>query len=413
MSCVGSSACWSRTGARSPSGSSGLARSWGSRRSPSTPKRTRSRCTGTRRTRRTLSARGRAPSRRISTSRGSSSIAKRHEVDAIHPGYGFLSENADFARRCEEAGIVFIGPDLGAPGRMFGDKVAARRLARGGGPSPRPGDRGAGRRRWRRRCAFARSIGLPAAWSRRSRAAAAAACASCAAEAELESALERARSEAETAFGNPAVFLEQYIEDPKHIEVQILGRPPRQRGPPVRAGLLGAAAPPEGGRDRAGARASARRSAQEICEAAARLMRARRLRERRRPSSSCTTATGNFYFIEVNPRIQVEHTVTELITGVDIVQAQIRIAEGYAARTIPRSACRSQEAVTRSGYAIQCRVTTEDPENHFLPDTGRIIAYRCAGGLRHPPRRGQRAFGGAVITPFYDSLLVKVHHVRD
>jgi pyruvate carboxylase len=193
----------------------------------------------------------------------------------------------------------------------------------------------------------------------------------------------------------------------RHVEVQILGDP-RQPGAPVRARLHGAAAQPEGGRARAGALSRPGRR-DELCEAALRLARAVNYTHAGTVEFLMDADTGKFYFIEVNPRIQVEHTVTEQVTGIDIVKAQIRITEGAASATpesgVPRPACRQD--IRLNGHALQCRVTTEDPENGFIPDYGRITAYRSAAGFGIR-LDGGTAYSGAVITPYYDSLLVKV-----
>ena len=221
---------------------------------------------------------------------------------------------------------------------------------------------------------------------------------------ELEGALERARSEAAKAFGNPAVFLERYIEDPKHIEVQILAD---QHGNIVHLFERDCSVQRRHQKvvEIAPSLALDEEKRAEICEAALRLMRHVNY------VNAATVeflydAEGNFYFLEVNPRIQVEHTITELITGIDIVQAQIRIAEGYALSD-KEIGIASQEAITRWGFAIQCRITTEDPTNQFVPDRGRITAYRSAAGFGVRLDTGN-GHTGAVITPYYDSLLVKV-----
>ncbi|MBO8141946.1 MAG: pyruvate carboxylase [Firmicutes bacterium] len=326
-------------------------------------------------------------------------IAKRTGADAIHPGYGFLAENAEFARRCEEEGIIFIGP---TPRHLslFGDKVAARALAQEAGlplvpATPEPVHT------LEEALRFAKTHGYPLIVKAvaggggrgmrvvRNRA-------------ELEGALERARSEAAKSFGNPAVFLERYIEHPKHIEVQILAD---QHGNMVHLFERDCSVQRRHQKvvEIAPAIALSEEKRQEICEAALRLMR------RAGYVNAATVeflydAGGNFYFLEVNPRIQVEHTITELITGIDIVQAQIRISEG---QTLAEIGIPGQEAITRRGYAIQCRITTEDPTNNFVPDRGRITAYRSAAGFGVRLDTGN-GHTGAVITPYYDSLLVKV-----
>lgn len=326
-------------------------------------------------------------------------IAKRHEVDAIHPGYGFLSENPEFAAACEAEGIAFIGP-TSEQLRRLGDKVAARRLAAEAGlpmvpatEEPVADVEDA--------LKFADAHGFPLIVKAvaggggrgmrvvRNRS-------------ELESAIDRARSEAEKAFGNAAVFLERYIEDPKHIEVQVIVD---SQGNAVHLFERDCSVQRRHQKvvEIAPAIVLDEPKRQEICEAALRLIR---------HVGYVNAATveflydkeGNFYFLEVNPRIQVEHTITELITGVDIVQAQVKIAEGY---TLEQIGIGSQEEITRQGYAIQCRVTTEDPSNQFLPDRGRIIAYRSAAGFGVRLDTGN-GHTGAVITPHYDSMLVKI-----
>lgn len=348
-----------------------------------------------------LIGRGKGPVEAYLDIEGLIEIAKRHDVDAIHPGYGFLAENAEFARRCEEEGIIFIGP-TSAQLERFGDKVSARKLAQEAGlplvpATPEPVISMEDALRFAKECGYPLIVKAVAGGGGRGMRLVRN-------RAELEAAITRARSEAEKAFGNPAVFLERYVEDPKHIEVQILADAygnmvhlfERDCSVQRRHQKVVEIAP---------SLALSEEKRTEICEAALRLMR---------HAGYVNAATveflydqeGNFYFLEVNPRIQVEHTITELITGVDIVQAQVAIAEGRPLSD-PLIGIPSQEAVTRRGYAIQCRVTTEDPENNFLPDRGRIIAYRSAGGFGVRLDTGN-GHPGAVITPYYDSLLVKI-----
>jgi len=348
-----------------------------------------------------LVGRGKGPVEAYLDIEGIIEIAKRHDIDAIHPGYGFLSEQAAFARRCEEEGIIFIGPTSEQLERL-GDKVAARKLAQEAGLPLVPATEEPVTT-MEDALRFAKLYGYPLIIKAvaggggrgmrvvRNRS-------------ELESAIQRARSEAEKAFGNPAVFLERYIEDPKHIEVQILADAygnmvhlfERDCSVQRRHQKVVEIAP---------ALVLSEEKRAEICEAALRLMR---------HVGYVNAATveflydrdGNFYFLEVNPRIQVEHTITELITGVDIVQAQVAIAEGRPLSD-PIIGIKGQEHIERRGYAIQCRITTEDPENQFVPDRGRIIAYRSAAGFGVRLDAGN-GYPGAVITPYYDSLLVKV-----
>ncbi|MBM7716771.1 pyruvate carboxylase [Bacillus thermophilus] len=327
-------------------------------------------------------------------------IAKRAGVDAIHPGYGFLSENIDFARRCEEEGLIFIGPAVKHLD-MFGDKVKAKHQAILAGIPVIPGSDGPAET-LEEAAAFGNDHGYPIMVKAalggggrgmrivRSRG-------------ELKEAYERAKSEAKAAFGNDEVYVEKLIENPKHIEVQILGD---AKGDIIHLFE----------RD-----CSVQRRHQKVVETAPCVSLSDHMRER-----ICDAAvtlmknvgyinagtveflvSGNeFYFIEVNPRIQVEHTITEMITGIDIVQSQILIAEGHSLHgetiQIPK-----QEHIKMNGFAIQSRVTTEDPLNDFMPDTGKIMAYRSGGGFGVRLDAGN-GFQGAVITPFYDSLLVKV-----
>jgi pyruvate carboxylase len=327
-------------------------------------------------------------------------IAKKNECDAIHPGYGFLSENAEFARACERNGIVFIGP---TPEHleMFGDKVSARRVAIEAGIPVIPGTEEP-IRSLEEAHAFARQHGFPliikavsGGGGRGMRVVRN--------ETDLEEAFARASSEAKASFGNSSVYLEKFLENPKHIEVQILADGAgnvvhlfeRDCSIQRRHQKVVEVAPSFMDDD----------LRNRICEAAVQLMRQVGYKNAG-TVEFLLTPDRNFYFIEVNPRIQVEHTITELITGVDIVHAQIRIAEGELLSS-PEIGIPSQETVTKRGYAIQCRVTTEDPENDFMPDTGRVLAYRSASGFGIR-LDGGNGFAGARITPYYDSLLVKI-----
>jgi pyruvate carboxylase len=329
-------------------------------------------------------------------------VARQHEVDAIHPGYGFLSENPAFARACLDAGIAFVGPRVEILEKL-GDKVAARRLAQEADVPVLPGSDAPVRTNAEAR-ALARKLGYPVivkasmgGGGRGMRVAAA--------QERLDEALDQARREAGAAFGNPDIFLEKYVERARHIEVQLVGD---QHGQLVHLFE----------RD-----CSLQRRHQKIVEiapalnlepglrqrilhAALQVGRAVRLDNVGTVEFLVDADSGAFYFIEVNPRIQVEHTVTEEVTGFDIVKCQVLIAQG---RPLSDSevGLGSQEAVTTHGFALQCRVTTEDPANNFLPDYGRLSNYRSASGMGIRLDAGT-AFTGAVITPFYDSLLVKV-----
>ena len=330
------------------------------------------------------------------------SLAKRVGVDAIHPGYGFLSENADFAQACREVGILFVGPTPEML-RTFGDKLAAKRIAKQAGVATIPGTDepvlpGPALKK------AAAEVGFPlilkasfGGGGRGMRVVEKAA--------ELEPKLEEAMREAGGAFGNPAVFLERYIRRARHIEVQVLGdgrgevRHLWERDCSVqrRHQKVVEIAP-------APALAPAIREA--LCEAAVRLVREVDYLCAGTVEFLVNADTGEFYFIEVNPRVQVEHTVTEMVTGVDIVRTQLLLAQG-AGFDDPALAIPPQPEIRTSGYAIQCRVTTEDPENRFIPDYGRITNYRSPAGFG-VRLDGGTAYSGAVITPYYDSLLVKV-----
>lgn len=327
-------------------------------------------------------------------------IAKRNQVDAIHPGYGFLSENPMFAQRCQEEGLTFIGPDAELL-KMFGNKIEARKQALEAGLPVIPGT-AQPVETLQEVLLFAKRYGYPFMFKAasggggrgmrivRSRE-------------QVEEAYERARSEAFAAFGQPDVYLEKYIESPKHIEVQILGDQyghvlhlfERDCSVQRRYQKVVEVAPSIA--LEAGLR-------QKICEAALILMK--RVQYVNAGTVEFLAAGDEFYFIEVNPRIQVEHTITELITGIDIVQTQILIANGYELHRAPIQ-LPAQDQLECRGYAIQCRVTTEDPANSFMPDTGKILAYRTGGGFGTRLDAGN-GFAGAVISPHYDSLLVKL-----
>lgn len=327
-------------------------------------------------------------------------IAKESKADAIHPGYGFLSENVDFAKRCEEEGIIFIGP-TSKHLDMFGDKVKAREQATLAGIPVIPGSDGP-LDTVEEVKAFGEAHGYPL-MIKASLGGGGRGMRVVQTEDELESAFERAKSEAKAAFGSDEVYVERCIFEPKHIEVQILGD--------TQGNLIHLYE-----RD-----CSIQRRHQKVVEIAPSNSLNSELRDKicdltvqlmnnvsyiNAGTVEFLVTDNEFFFIEVNPRIQVEHTITEMITGVDIVHAQIKIADGIALNSeemgIPK-----QEDIPLFGFAIQSRVTTEDPLNNFMPDTGKLMVYRSGGGFGVRLDAGN-GFQGAIITPYYDSLLVKV-----
>ncbi|UJF16494.1 pyruvate carboxylase [Jeotgalibaca sp. MA1X17-3] len=327
------------------------------------------------------------------------SIAKNSRAQAIHPGYGFLSENIEFARRCQEENIIFIGPSLHHLD-IFGDKIKAKEAAIAAGVASIPGSNGPVTSE-KEVQDFAEEYGYPViikaslgGGGRGMRVAHS--------KDEIHDAFDRARSEAQSAFGNEEIYVEKYIQNPKHIEVQILGD---QHGNIVhlyerdcsvqrRHQKVVEVAPCIDMPDQQRAK---------ICDAALQLMN--HIGYINAGTVEFLVEGDRFYFIEVNPRVQVEHTITEMITGIDIVQAQIQIAMGLDLHQeigIPK-----QADIPLIGAAIQCRITTEDPLNQFFPDTGKINTYRSPGGFGIRLDAGN-GFQGTVVTPFFDSLLVKV-----
>ncbi|HEY1110387.1 MAG TPA: biotin carboxylase N-terminal domain-containing protein, partial [Opitutaceae bacterium] len=328
-------------------------------------------------------------------------VATENKVDAIHPGYGFLSENAEFARACERAGVIFVGPRPELLD-MMGDKTAARAVAQRIGVPVLPGTKDPIVDR-EEALKTAKSIGFPliikAAFGGGGRGMRVVHKAE-----SLANLLDEAQAEAGRAFGNPAVFLEKYIPRAKHIEVQILGDKhgnvihlhERDCSVQRRHQKVVEVAPSFG---------LPEKIVRELCDAAARLAREIKYDNAGTVEFLYDLDHHEWFFIEMNPRIQVEHTVTEVITGLDLVRAQILIAQGHALHS-PEVGMPYQTEVPRNGFAIQCRITTEDPENKFMPDYGRIMAYRAPGGFG-VRLDGGMGFSGAVITPFYDSMLVK------
>ena len=328
-------------------------------------------------------------------------LAKAKGVDAIHPGYGFLSENPEFAEACENAGIEFIGPDHNML-RALGDKIQSKKVANEVGVPTIPGVEKAAynveeAREYADVCGYPVILKAAAGGGGRGMRIVRD-------PKDLEQEYNSARSEAKKAFGIDDVFVEKYIEHPKHVEVQILGD--------GKGGLVHLFE-----RDCSIQRRHQKviefapslilneTQRQAICEDALKIARAVDYRSAG-TVEFLVDSHGDHYFIEMNPRIQVEHCVTEVITGIDIVQDQILVAEGYTLDS-PEIGIPNQEAITRRGYAIQCRVTTEDPLNNFAPDTGTIEVYRSSSGNGIRLDSGN-ASSGAVISPFYDSLLVKV-----
>ena len=328
------------------------------------------------------------------------SLAKEKSVDAIHPGYGFLSENPNFARACEDAGIVFIGPPSHILAQM-GDKLAAKAVAKRTGVRTIPGSE-APIQSAEEAVELAKQFGFPVllkaaagGGGRGMRLANT--------DKELLEMFTLVQNEALKAFGSGDIFLEKYLEQPKHIEVQVLGD---QYGNIVHLFE----------RD-----CSIQRRYQKVVEFTPAFSIPKQTLcamyddalKIARAIGYINAGTieflvdknGDYYFIEMNPRIQVEHTVTEVVTGVDLVQAQILIAQGYALNSPELNL--TQDRIQSNGFAIQCRVTTEDPRNNFAPDHGKLTVYRSGGGNGVRLDAGN-AFTGAVISPYYDSLLVKI-----
>ena len=328
-------------------------------------------------------------------------IAKSKNIDAIHPGYGFLSENVHFVRRCAEEGIKFIGPEAEAMERL-GDKIQAKTLVRKINV-PIIEDSRASLTTADIALSEAARIGYPimvkaaaGGGGRGMRVVRN--------DEQLTKAYTEAKNEAKTAFGDDTIFLEKYIENPKHIEVQILGD---QHGNLVHLFE----------RD-----CSVQRRFQKVVEIAPAVTLKQSTKEaiykyalsiakevnyyNAGTAEFLVDKDENIYFIEVNPRIQVEHTITEEITGFDLVRSQILIAQGYPLSD-ESIGIKSQSDITYNGCAIQCRITTEDPENGFKPDYGTLIAYRSAGGFGIRLDAGS-AYAGAKISPFFDSMIVKM-----
>src|SRR5712664_3115127 len=330
------------------------------------------------------------------------SLARAKGVDAIHPGYGFLSENPALARACAKAGITFVGPTPELL-ELLGDKTAARGLAISAGVPVLPGTekpvKGFAEAK-----KIAAEIGYPvmvkAAMGGGGRGMRVVRT-----ESELEARLEEAQSEARSAFGDASVFLEKFLARAKHLEVQILADMhgnllhlhERDCSVQRRHQKVVEVAPA------ANLPASVR---MELCDAAAQLARKAKYRNAGTVEFLYDVDSQKWYFIEVNPRIQVEHTVTEMVTGIDLVRSQILAAQGHKLHE-PPMALPKQENIPLNGTALQCRVTTEDPEKNFAPDYGKISTYRSPAGFGIR-LDGGTAYAGAMLAAYYDSLLVKV-----
>ncbi|GKT63200.1 pyruvate carboxylase [Colletotrichum tofieldiae] len=324
-------------------------------------------------------------------------IAVEHGAQMIHPGYGFLSENAEFARNVEKAGLIFVGPSADVIDSL-GDKVSARKLAIAADVPVVPGTEGAVAT-FEEVKGFTDQYGFPiiikAAYGGGGRGMRVVR-----EQESLKESFERATSEAKSAFGNGTVFVERFLDKPKHIEVQLLGDNHGnivhlyerdcsvQRRHQKVVEIAPAKDLPSDVRD-------------AILNDAVKLAKSVNYRNAG-TAEFLVDQQNRYYFIEINPRIQVEHTITEEITGIDIVAAQIQIAAGATLQQLGLT----QDRISTRGFAIQCRITTEDPSKGFQPDTGKIEVYRSAGG-NGVRLDGGNGFAGAVITPFYDSMLVK------
>lgn len=330
-------------------------------------------------------------------------LAVQKDVDAIHPGYGFLSENPALPQACERAGITFVGPS-GHILESLGDKTAARKLAQSAGIPVVPGTEHPLDPGNSNISEIADGIGFPliikAAFGGGGRGMRVVD-----SPAELEAKVAEASQEAGAAFGNPAVFLERYIRRAKHVEIQIVGDTQGnilhlyerdcsvQRRHQKVVEVAPAIGLPDGVR-------------RELAEAAVALARAAHYFNAGTVEFLVDAGSLEWFFIEVNPRVQVEHTVTEMVTGIDIVRTQIQVAQGLSLHS-EEIGLPLQADIPLHGTALQCRVTTEDPANKFMPDYGKIQTYRSPAGFGIR-LDGASAYGGAVISPFYDSLLVKV-----
>ncbi|HBQ85631.1 MAG TPA: pyruvate carboxylase, partial [Syntrophomonas sp.] len=328
-------------------------------------------------------------------------LAMKKGVDAIHPGYGFLSENPEFAKKCIESGIEFIGPTADMMDKL-GDKIKSKLIAHSIGVPTIPGvekpiesDNEA--LELADACGYPIMLKAAAGGGGRGMRIVRS-------EADLLQEFHSAKNEAKKAFGIDDIFIEKYLEHPKHIEVQILGDNygnivhlyDRDCSIQRRHQKVIEFTP---------ALVLTEEQRQAICSDAIRIAKSVNYRSAG-TVEFLLDSKGDHYFIEMNPRIQVEHTVTEMVTGIDIVQSQILIAEGYKLNS-KKIGIPGQEAINTRGYAIQCRVTTEDPTNSFAPDTRKIDVYRSGSGFGIR-LDGGNGYTGSVISPYYDSLLVKI-----
>ncbi|MCW8842802.1 MAG: ATP-grasp domain-containing protein, partial [Rhodobacteraceae bacterium] len=328
-------------------------------------------------------------------------VAKGCGADAIHPGYGLLSENPDFVDACAANGLTFIGPKAETM-RALGDKASARKVAIEAGVPVIPATEVLGDDMDAIK-AEAAKIGYPlmlkASWGGGGRG-----MRPILSETEVEEKVLEGRREAEAAFGNGEGYLEKMITRARHVEVQILGDTQGniyhlyERDCSVQRRNQKVV-------ERAPAPYLSEAQREEICELGRKICAHVNYECAGTVEFLMDMETGKFYFIEVNPRVQVEHTVTEEVTGIDIVQAQILIAEGKSIAEATGKA--SQYDIRLNGHALQTRITTEDPQNNFIPDYGRITAYRSATGMGIR-LDGGTAYAGGVITRYYDSLLTKV-----
>ena len=334
-------------------------------------------------------------------------LCRKHDIDAVHPGYGFLSENSDFAGALYQAGILFVGPSVRSL-EDLGDKVSARLLAEKVGV-PVLGGKNKALSSVDEAIEVAAAVGYPVIL-KAAKGGGGRGMRVVQSVGELPAALESATRESQTAFGSDEIFVERFVQRARHIEVQLLGdrhnnlfhlyerdcsvqrrhqkvveiAPAPNLDPAIREALCDAAI-----------KIGRAVGDQDVCYENAGTV-----------EFLYDVDAQQFFFIEVNPRIQVEHTVTEEVTGIDIVRSQILVAQGHTLDS-DEVGLASQEAIRTSGFAMQCRVTTEDPSNHFHPDYGRISHYRSAAGLGIRLDAGS-AYSGAVVNPFYDSMLVKV-----